>query len=70
MIQAPHLIWRDVVAELDHQGFIIQTKAGLRLIIQALFRGISDAFPIDLIYKPWKNTEGQVCTRLSRERGS
>ena len=56
----PHLAWRDVVKELDHPGFIIVSKAGLRLVIQGLQRGLQDGFPIELLYQPWKNTEGQL----------
>ena len=63
--QAPHLNWRDVVAELDHQGFTITGKPGLKLVGQALTKALTDAFPIDLIYKPWKNTEGQVSHLVS-----
>ncbi|CAH1779661.1 unnamed protein product [Owenia fusiformis] len=57
---APHLNWRDVVSELDHPGFIVLGKSGLRLLVQALFRGLQDVFPIELLYRPWKNTEGQL----------
>ena len=52
--------WRDVVSELDHPQFIINNKGGLRLLMQAIFRGLQDIFPIDLLYRVWKNTEGQV----------
>ena len=57
---APHLNWREVVSELDHPEFIVLGKAGLRLLVQALFRGLKDVFPVDLVYRQWKNTEGQV----------
>ncbi len=57
---APHLNWREVVSELDHPGFSILSKAGLRILVQGLFRGLQDVFPVDQIYKPWKNSEGQV----------
>lgn len=65
---APHLNWRDVVAELDHQGFYIGCKQGLCLIVQALSKALTDPFPIDLIYRPWKNTEGQVSQMLTRRQ--
>ena len=59
--QVPQLNWREVVRELDHKGFAINSKAGLRLVVQALLRGLArEPFPIDCLYKPWQNTEGQV----------
>ena len=45
---------------LDHQGFIILNKQGLRLLMQGLFRGLQDVFPIEIMYQQWKNTEGQL----------
>jgi hypothetical protein len=39
---------------------MITSKAGLRLIVQALFRALQEVFPVELILRPWKNTEGQV----------
>ena len=54
--QAPHLNWKEVVSELDHPGFMILSKQGFRLLnIQALFRGLQDIFPVEFIYRPWKN---------------
>jgi CCR4-NOT transcription complex subunit 1 len=61
-----------VVSELDHPGFVILSKQGFRLLIvilskqgfrlliQALFRGLQDIFPVEFIYRPWKNSEGQL----------
>ena len=60
VLQAPHLQWREVVKELDHPGLLILSKAGLRLLVQALLRVLHDIFPIELLYAPWKNTDGQV----------
>lgn len=60
-MQNPHLNWREVVTSLDYPKFIVSSKKGLRLLIQAIHRGLGqEPFPIDLIYKPWNNTEGQV----------
>ncbi|XP_055890770.1 CCR4-NOT transcription complex subunit 1-like isoform X2 [Biomphalaria glabrata] len=57
----PHLNWREVVTSLDYPKFIVSSKKGLRLLIQAIHRGLGqEPFPIDLIYKPWNNTEGQL----------
>ncbi|XP_056008647.1 CCR4-NOT transcription complex subunit 1-like isoform X3 [Ostrea edulis] len=57
---APHFNWRDVVGELDHSTFLVVNKRGLRLLLQGLNRGLQDVFPIEYIYRPWKNTEGQL----------
>ncbi|KAJ8302566.1 hypothetical protein KUTeg_018962 [Tegillarca granosa] len=57
---APHLSWRDVVLELDHAGFIVMNKRGFRILIQGLIRGLQEVFPVEFIYRPWKNTEGQL----------
>ncbi|XP_013418035.1 CCR4-NOT transcription complex subunit 1 [Lingula anatina] len=57
----PHINWREVVSELDHEGFLVLGKPGLRLLVQALFRGLrGDVFPVEYIYRTWKNTEGQL----------
>lgn len=58
--QNPHINWRDVVSNLDHPKFLVSGRKGLRIIVQALLRSLQDPFPIDYIYKPWNNTEGQV----------
>lgn len=65
MFQAHHLNWREVVAELDHPNFLVLNKKGLRILLQGLKRGLQDMFPVEYIYRPWKNTEGQV----SKARG-
>ena len=53
--------WRDVVTNLDHPGFIVSSKQGLRLLTQAISRGLQEGpFPIDVLYQAWKNTEGQL----------
>ncbi|XP_078337543.1 CCR4-NOT transcription complex subunit 1-like isoform X2 [Crassostrea virginica] len=57
---APHFNWRDVVAELDHPTFLVVNKKGLRILLQGLNRGLQDMFPVEYIYRPWKNTEGQL----------
>lgn len=57
---AHHLNWREVVAELDHPNFLVLNKKGLRILLQGLKRGLQDMFPVDYIYRPWKNTEGQL----------
>jgi hypothetical protein len=29
-------------------------------MVQGLIKGLQEVFPVDYIYRPWKNTEGQV----------
>nr|KAG5712159.1 hypothetical protein BaRGS_014509 [Batillaria attramentaria] len=57
---APSLSWKDVVAQLDHPGFHIPSKKGLRVLVQGLFRGLHEVFPVHLLFRPWNNTEGQL----------
>ncbi|KAI8491153.1 CCR4-NOT transcription complex subunit 1, partial [Branchiostoma belcheri] len=59
---APHLNWREVIFELDYPGLILKDAQGLRLLTSALTRALAnqDVFPIDLLYRQWKNTEGQL----------
>ncbi|KAK3085676.1 hypothetical protein FSP39_006989 [Pinctada imbricata] len=57
---APHLNWRDVVSHLDHQNFLVLNKRGLRVLISGLNRGLQEIFPVECIYRVWKNTEGQL----------
>ncbi|BFZ13285.1 hypothetical protein BsWGS_16323 [Bradybaena similaris] len=56
----PHLNWREVVSNLDHKGFLITSRKGLRLLVHVISRGVQEPFPADLVYKPWNNTEGQL----------
>ena len=56
---APKLSWKQVVEELDHPGFVINSKNSLKLLVKGLRSGLgSETFPIDVFYKLWKNTEG------------
>lgn len=58
---APHINFKEVVFELDHQGFYIGESQGLRLVKTALIRGLQqDVFPVEALYRVWKNFEGQV----------
>lgn len=56
----PSMNWMEVIAKLDHPGFIISDAEGLRVILHAYRVGQQGTFPIDLIYRNWKNTEGQL----------
>eukprot|EP00057_Strongylocentrotus_purpuratus_P004942 XP_003729814.2 PREDICTED: CCR4-NOT transcription complex subunit 1-like [Strongylocentrotus purpuratus] len=58
---APHINFKEVVFELDHQGFYIGESQGLRLVKTALIRGLQqDVFPVEALYRVWKNFEGQL----------
>ncbi|GFS04482.1 CCR4-NOT transcription complex subunit 1, partial [Elysia marginata] len=58
----PHLNWKNVIFNFDHKGFLVSGKKGLRLLVQAfMLSGLqNDTFPIDLMYRPWTHTEGQL----------
>lgn len=58
---APALNWNQVIQELDHPEFIIKDPKGLQLIVFAYFKATSSSnFPIQYVYKPWKNALGQL----------
>ena len=59
------LNWKEIIYELDHNGFCVKDRAGLILLIKALklglqTQGVHSPFPMDLFYRHWKNTEGQL----------
>ena len=60
LLQSPSLNWRDVVKEFDHPGFLISSKQGLQLVVTAVRKVLHGAFPVEELYKPWSNSEGQV----------
>ena len=59
-LQVPNLCWRDVVPEMDYEGFHLPSLEGLSIIMTAYTAGSKDPFPIDMIYGPWVHTSGQV----------
>lgn len=61
VFQNPGLNFKEVTYELDHPGFLIRDNKGLHIVVYAVQRGLGiEVFPVDLIYRPWKNAEGQV----------
>ncbi|CAF0914580.1 unnamed protein product [Brachionus calyciflorus] len=56
----PNINWKDVVKELDNPDFFLKDKISLKLLIQSLKKVLKDPFPIDLVYRVWKNQEGQL----------
>ena len=57
---APHLNFREVIFEMDHPGFLLKDAQGLRIVKSAFLRVLQDVFPVEVLYRVWKNTEGQV----------
>ncbi|WAR11775.1 CNOT1-like protein [Mya arenaria] len=55
-----HMNWREVVSEMDFPQFLVANKRGLRLLMKGLIQGLQEIFPVEYIYRPWKNTEGQL----------
>jgi len=56
-----HFQWKEIVKELDHPEFMIRDKFGFKLVVQALKRVLRpDQFPIEYVYRQWKNNEGQL----------
>ncbi|CAK8681219.1 CCR4-NOT transcription complex subunit 1-like isoform X2 [Clavelina lepadiformis] len=53
---------RDVFLELDHPGFVIMDVTGFRLVVRALQLLLNqhESFPIEVLYKKWTNTRGQL----------
>lgn len=49
-----------MVKEFDHPAFLITSKAGLQLVVLAIRKAMHGAFPVEELYKSWKNSEGQV----------
>lgn len=57
----PSLNWKEVVQELDHPGFLLKDRQGLKLLWHALIRGLNrEVFPSEYIYRHWRNAEGQL----------
>ena len=59
------LHWKEIIYELDHPGFLVKDRHGLILLIKALqlgfqVQGFNGPFPVDMFYRQWKNSDGQV----------
>ena len=59
------LHWKEIIYELDHPGFLVKDRQGLILLIKALklgfqVQGFQGPFPVDMFYRQWKNSDGQV----------
>lgn len=61
-LQSQSLQFRDVMRELDFPGFVVNNAAALRLLVQAINCGMraQEPFPVEVLYQPWKNSNGQV----------
>ena len=59
------LIWKEIMDEMDHPGFCVKDRAGLSLMMKAMTWGLQtqgwqSLLPMDLFYRLWKKTEGQL----------
>ena len=59
------LHWKEIIYELDHPNFLVKDRQGLILLIKALklgfqVQGFQGPFPVDMFYRQWKNSDGQV----------
>ncbi|XP_032816690.1 CCR4-NOT transcription complex subunit 1 isoform X5 [Petromyzon marinus] len=56
-----HINFKEVAYELDHPGFQIKDGKGLQIVVYGIQKGLGmDVFPVELVYRPWKNTDGQM----------
>ena len=60
IVKIPLLSWRQVIQELDYPEFNVPSREGLQLLFTACHRGLMEIFPVDVLYRSWTNTEGQV----------
>ncbi|XP_018116117.1 CCR4-NOT transcription complex subunit 1 isoform X2 [Xenopus laevis] len=57
----PTLNFKEVTYELDNPSFQIRDNKALQTVVYGIQRGLGiEVFPVDLIYRPWKNAEGQL----------
>lgn len=56
----PLFNWRQVIQELDYPEFVVPSREGLQLLLTACHRGLMEIFPVDVLYRTWTNTEGQL----------
>jgi CCR4-NOT transcription complex subunit 1 len=62
----PSLSWMDLIKELDHEHFYVKDRQGLVLLFLALRLGLNspgyhiENFPINMIYRRWKNSDAQM----------
>lgn len=59
------LDWKEVIYELDHSEFLVKDRHGLLFLIKALklgfqVQGFHGPFPVDMFYRQWNNSNGQV----------
>lgn len=56
----PPLSWRQVIQEFDYPEFHVPSREGLQLLFTACHRGLMEIFPVDVLYRTWTNTDGQL----------
>ena len=50
--------------ELDYPGFVVNNGEGLQLLLSIYHRGLQEMFPVEILYRTWTNTDGQVSKAL------
>uniref|UniRef100_A0A8C4WXR9 CCR4-NOT transcription complex, subunit 1 n=1 Tax=Eptatretus burgeri TaxID=7764 RepID=A0A8C4WXR9_EPTBU len=57
-----HINFKEVMYELDHPGFLLKDAKGLQVVVYGIQKGLGMdvLFPVELVYRPWKCTEGQL----------
>lgn len=61
----PTLHWKEIIYELDHPGFIVKDRQGLIMLMKSLklgiqVQGLTGPFPVEMFYRAWKCSDGQV----------
>ncbi|XP_031558067.1 CCR4-NOT transcription complex subunit 1-like isoform X2 [Actinia tenebrosa] len=56
----PGLNWAQVILDLDYPGFQVPSGEGLKILMEACSRGLQEGFPVEVLYRTWTNTEGQL----------
>ena len=58
--------WKEVLYHLDYPGFQLKDRTAFCLLTQALRQGLQlqglrpHQFPVDVLYRVWKNADSQV----------
>ncbi|KAG1691671.1 CCR4-NOT transcription complex subunit 1 [Nymphon striatum] len=57
----PSIDWKEIIQELDHPGFVVKDRQGLKILKHTLLVGLkNEEFSTQNLLKPWRNTEGQL----------
>ena len=65
--------WKEVLYHLDYPGFQLKDRTAFCLLTQALRQGLQlqglrpHQFPVEVLYRVWKNADSQVSSAGWRE---